>query len=197
MEQGKWDEVEESLIKAERVIDTLPDPLDVQLPILMNRATAKFYQGDLRGAEHTFRNSLGLAQTAQTHEFLPQIHAWRALVAIQKGELGLAEKCWADVCDIDTAEQKGAQELYHLEWLKAFMETDRTQARRQLLEAADCVRDLDRSSYLKLRWLAEGNSPSSDTEFEQLRASLTETHLGWFMYFSRRWFRAASGVRFS
>ena len=197
MEQGKWDEVEESLAKAETVMDSLPDPLDVQLPLLMNRATASFYQGKLKNAEDTFRTSLGLAQTAQTHEFLPQIHAWRALVALQRGDLDLANQSWAHVREIDTSDYKGAQELYHVEWLKAFMEPDKVEARRHLVEAANSVSELDRANHLKLRWLAEGHVRSDDAQHEQLRRSLVTTNLGWFVYFSRRWGRAASGLRFS
>ena len=195
LEQGDWEQVEAALSKAENVLDTLPNPLDVELPVLMNRGTAQFYQGRLREAKGVFEKSLRTACTVGALEFIPQAHAWLALVSIQRGENQEASEHWQQVLNIDTADFRGAQELYHLEWLQAYMNADRDVGQSQLMNAVRLSRDLDRSSYLKLRWLAGTlfrPEPSSDSA---LRQELVSTGMGWFTYFARRWKRSAIQVR--
>jgi len=152
-------------------------------------------QGKLSDAKEGFEKSLRIARTVRALEFIPQLHAWLALVSIQRAEHQEACEYWNHVLDIDTADFRGAQELYHLEWLQAYMNPDRDVGQSRLLNATEEARDLDRSSYLKLKWLSGtlfGPEPSSESA---LRKELMDSEMGWFAYFSRRWKRSAVGLR--
>jgi len=195
LEQGRWDDLEICLSQAEKALESLPDPLDVELLVLINRATAKFYQGATREAEPIFAEALRVARTVGALEFVPQIHAWSALIAIQKGDRETALTSWEQVRDVRIGDCRGAQEVYHLEWIQAFMTSDRDQARNRLVHAAERLEFLDRSSSLKLRWLSTVLFSKESTEDTELKRTLVEIELGWFPFFVRRWVRSAVGLR--
>ena len=195
LEQGRWEDLEANLSRAEEALDSLPDPLDVELLVLMNRATAKFYQGAARDAESVFAEALRAAQTVGALEFIPQIHAWNGLLAIQRGERDAALTSWEQVRQVRIGDFRGSQEVYHLEWIQAFMTPDRGQAKDRLEDAAKRLEFLDRSSSLKLRWLSKVLFSKDSVEDLALRKTLVENGMGWFPFFARRWVRSAVGLR--
>jgi DNA-binding SARP family transcriptional activator/tetratricopeptide (TPR) repeat protein len=195
LEQGRWDDLEANLSKAEEALESLPDPLDVELLVLINRATAKFYQGTVREAEPIFAEALRVAQTVGAIEFIPQIHAWNALIAIQRGSREAALSSWEAVRQVRIGDYRGAQELYHLEWIQAFMTPDRGQAKDRLEGASELLQSLDRPSNLKLRWLSKVLFVQDSEEDLELRKTLIENGMGWFPFFARRWVRSAVGFR--
>jgi DNA-binding SARP family transcriptional activator len=195
LEQGRWDDLETCLSQAEEALESLPDPLDVELLVLINRATAKFYQGAAREAEPIFAEALRVTRTVGAVEFIPQIHAWGALIAIQKGDRERALASWEQVRGVRIGDYRGAQEVYHLEWIQAFMTSDRDQARNRLVHAAERLSFLDKSSSLKLRWLSTVLFCRDSTEDTELRRTLVENELGWFPFFVKRWVRSAVGIR--
>jgi tetratricopeptide (TPR) repeat protein len=187
--------LEANLSKAEEALESLPDPLDVELLVLINRATAKFYQGTVREAEPIFAEALRVAQTVGAIEFIPQIHAWNALIAIQRGAREAALSSWEAVRQVRIGDYRGAQELYHLEWIQAFMTPDRGQAKDRLEGASELLQSLDRPSNLKLRWLSKVLFVQDSEEDLELRKTLIENGMGWFPFFARRWVRSAVGFR--
>ena len=195
LEQGRWDDLESYLSKAEQALESLPDPLDVELLVLINRATAKFYQGSARAAEPIFAEALRAAHTVGAIEFIPQIHSWKALIAIQKGEREAALSSWEHVKDVKIGDFRGAQEVYHLEWIQAFMTREPGEAKHRLESAAEKLQDLDKSSYLKLLWLSKIVNAKESGEDLELKRVLVENRMGWFPFFARRWVRSAVGLR--
>ena len=195
LEQGRWDDLESYLSKAEQALESLPDPLDVELLVLINRATAKFYQGSARAAEPIFAEALRAAHTVGAIEFIPQIHSWKALIAIQRGEREAALSSWEHVKDVKIGDFRGAQEVYHLEWIQAFMTREPSEAKHRLELAAEKLQDLDKSSYLKLLWLSKIVNAKESGEDLELKRVLVENRMGWFPFFARRWVRSAVGLR--
>jgi DNA-binding SARP family transcriptional activator len=195
LEQGRWDDLESYLSRAEQALESLPDPLDVELLVLINRATARFYQGSARDAEPIFAEALRAAHTVGAIEFIPQIHSWKALIAIQRGEREAALSSWEHVKDIKIGDFRGAQEVYHLEWIQAFMTREREEATPRLESAAEKLKDLDKSSYLKLLWLSRIVNAKDLGEDLELKRALVENRMGWFPFFARRWVRSAVGLR--
>lgn len=197
LEQGQWEDLETYLSQAEEALESLPDPLDVELLVLINRATARFYQGATREADLIFAEALRVALTAGAIEFVPQIHAWSALIAIQKGDREAALTSWEQVRNVKIGDYRGAQEVYHLEWLQAFMTSDREHARDRLEHAAERLAFLDRSSSLKLSWLGKVLFSKDCLGEAELKRTLIESDLGWFPFFAKRWARSAVGLQLS
>ena len=195
LEQGRWDDLESYLSRAEQALESLPDPLDVELLVLINRATARFYQSSPRDAVLFFAEALRAAHTVGAIEFVPQIHSWNALIAIQRGEREAALRSWGHVKDVKIGDFRGAQELYHLEWIQAFMTRERAEAKYRLEQAAERLQDLDKSSHLKLLWLSRIVNAKDAGEDLELKKVLVENRMGWFPFFARRWVRSAVGLR--
>jgi len=195
LEQGRWDDLELCLERTEEALESIPDPLDVQMLVLINRATANFYQGALRESAPLFARALRIAETVGAIEFVPQIHAWNTLISIQKGEREAAHSSWEQVRQLSIGDFEGAQEVFHLEWVQAFMNPARNQASARLLDAVERLQNLDRPSSLKLRWLNEILFSTSMTEDTELRGELRECGMNWFPFFARRWVRSGVSLR--
>ncbi|MDT8435720.1 MAG: AAA family ATPase [Gemmatimonadota bacterium] len=194
MESGQWDKCEEYLSSVETVQKSLSDPIDVALLTKLNRATAQFYQGRSRDAEETFLATEQMARQAAAEEFLPQIDAWLALILLQRGDRSEAQERIDRLSATSAAEQPGAQEIYHLEWLHAYLDRDTRAGRKRLTEALERLGRLDRSSGLKLRcvealFLDRRRQPPDDLK-EQMR----DHSLAWFPYRLRRWYDSTRGA---
>jgi len=197
LEQGDWDRFNEWASKVEEV--QVCETLDTLLLLTLNRANALFYQGKAKAAATLFDEALHWTKGSGSAEFLPEILSCQGLIALQLGDVNTTMRVWKQVLETRATQLLGPQELFKYEWFCAFMgqrlavegSVDR------LMNATKAQARLDTLSYHKLAWLGtvifgDDYIRLSNQSEEEVRRSLFENRLGWFVGFARRWFRSAT-----
>jgi tetratricopeptide (TPR) repeat protein len=191
VERGLWDRAHQLCSESLQTYSTLPEGTFVRTAPLTNLADALLYQGRPREAKAVYERALGNV----SDDYLWQLRASLALVALQLGERHDARLHWKAVKSIDSESLTGVQERFKVEWLRAFVvaQSGVLHQERECADVTAHLRRLDLPGSLKLSWLnllLFGKAAGNDEK--TILADLRAAGMGWFARFSRRWHAAAT-----
>jgi DNA-binding SARP family transcriptional activator/tetratricopeptide (TPR) repeat protein len=191
VERGLWDRAHQLCSESLQTYATLPEGTFVRTAPLTNLADALLYQGRPREAKVVYERALGHV----SDDYVWQLRASLALVALQLGERHDARFHWKAIRNIDSESLTGVQERFKVEWLRAFAvaQTGVLHQERKCTDVTAHLRRLDLPGSLKLSWLnllLFGQAGGNDEK--TILADLRGAGMGWFAPFSRRWHAAAT-----
>jgi tetratricopeptide (TPR) repeat protein len=191
VERGLWDQAHQLCNESLKTYATFPEGTFVKTAPLTNLADALLYQGRPREAKAVYEQALDHVSA----DYLWQLRASLALVALQLGDRRDARFHWKAVMDVDPESLTGVQERFKVEWLKAFAEAQ-SGAFHNEKHCADVtagLRNIDLPGSLKLAWLNNllFGKTGGDEE-RRILANLRDARMSWFARFSRRWYAAAT-----
>ena len=191
VERGLWNRAQQLCSESLQTYVTLPEGTFVRTAPLTNLGDALLYQGRPREAKAVYERAL----CHVSDDYLWQLRASLALVALQLGDTRDARFHWKAVMDLGSESLAGVQERFKVEWLKAFAVAQAGALHKQQ-HCADVMADLrriDLPGSLKLAWLnlLLFGKTGGDEE-RKILADLRDAGMGWFARFSRRWHAAAT-----
>jgi tetratricopeptide (TPR) repeat protein len=197
LEQGDWVRFEECAEHVETIAAELPDPIDAALPMMLNKANSKFYQGRSKEALALYCQAFEMANQAGSEEFIPELLACKGLTALQLGFRADADQAWQDLGTLRTDLKSGSQEEFKLEWLAAYMNRRQgpEEAKKRIREAAEMQEDLDYPGHLKLLVLTRLLFKDSELDASAVQEKVSEAGLSWFPRFASRWLKSAEALR--
>lgn len=189
LERGRWDQAQQLCGESLQTYEDLPEGTFGRTAPLTNLADALLYQGRPREAKAVYERALRHV----SDDYLWQLRASIALVALQLGDGHEARFHWKAVRGLDSESLTGMQESFKVEWLRAYAAA-RTGAPRERDFGAvtSHLRRVDLPGFLKLSWLNSLllKEASRDDERKMI-AELRDAGMSWFVAFSRRWYSAA------
>jgi tetratricopeptide (TPR) repeat protein len=191
VERGLWDKAHQLCSESLQTYATLPEGTFVRTAPLTNLADALLYQGRPREAKTVYERALDHV----SDDYVWQLRASLALVALQLGETHDASFHWNAVMDLDSESLTGVQERFKVEWLRAFAvaQAGALDKEAQRADVTAGLRSLDLPGSLKLAWLnilLFGKTGGNDER--RILTNLRDAGMSWFARFSRRWHAAAT-----
>jgi DNA-binding SARP family transcriptional activator len=204
LEQGKWADADTFIEDTLHLTSTFGGAHTLQVPVILNAADSRLFQGQVRAAIDTLETALThQAQVDTSVAAMAQVHASLGLALAQQGSIEDALSHYEQIADIDVgslSRQSAIQNRYKIVWLRAYAQqvqgADSDQVSDTFANGLAQEQQLDPASALKLEWLAflfengrtEVQMPLISSD---IACQLKESGMGWFIYASRRWHRRA------
>ncbi len=210
LEVGAWKDAEATIAEIQSRQDTHEESGDLSnLKVLLavNQTDFLFYTEKFQRADEHYGRVLSRFSPTGEESLHTELLASYGLNAAAIGDTATLTKAWRAIkarhVD-DESNVTGVQDRYKLYWLLAFMawRQDQADPTRELRVQAKKEEKVDKPGAVRMRWIARlleeedtsygvKSTTVSLTEMKEFR-QLQQYNMGWFAYYSRRWFQRAS-----